>query len=160
MRDATEAGVDGLLIVDLPAEHDSELGPMARDAGLDMIRMATPTTDGKRLPAVLNRASGFLYYVSLNGVTGVGQADNALVDQALGRIREHSDLPICVGFGVRTPEQAAAFAGSADGVVVGSALVDCIAKAKSPQQGVEQVLALTSALAEAVRGARASAASR
>lgn len=158
MRDAAEAGVDGLLIVDLPAEHDSELGPLARDAGLDMIRMATPTTDAKRLPAVLNRASGFLYYVSLNGVTGVGQADNAVVDQALGRIREHSDLPICVGFGVRTPEQAAAFAGSADGVVVGSALVDCIAKAESPQQGVEQVLTLTSALAEAVRGARSSAA--
>ncbi|HDZ58315.1 MAG TPA: tryptophan synthase subunit alpha [Pseudomonas xinjiangensis] len=154
MRDASEAGVDGLLIVDLPAEHDSELGPLAREYGLDMIRMATPTTDATRLPVVLERASGFLYYVSLNGVTGVGQADNAVVARALGRIREHSDLPICVGFGVRTPAQAAAFASAADGVIVGSALVDCIGRADSAKQGVADVLTLVSELAEAIRSAR------
>ena len=154
MRDASEAGVDGLLIVDLPAEHDSELGPLAREYGLDMIRMATPTTDATRLPVVLERASGFLYYVSLNGVTGVGQADSAEVGRALGRIRQHSDLPICVGFGVRTPAQAAAFASAADGVIVGSALVDCIGRADSAKQGVADVLTLVSELAEAIRSAR------
>lgn len=154
MRDAREAGVDGLLVVDLPAEHDSELGPLAREAGLDMIRMATPTTDAKRLPAVLDHASGFLYYVSLNGVTGVGQADNATVRDAIGAIRQQTDIPVCVGFGVRTPEQAARFAQDAEGVVVGSALVDCIANASTPEQGVEAVLGLVSDLAAAVKTAR------
>jgi tryptophan synthase alpha chain len=154
MRDAREAGVDGLLIVDLPAEHDSELGPLAREAGLDMIRMATPTTDAKRLPAVLDHASGFLYYVSLNGVTGVGQADNATVRDAIGAIQQQTDLPVCVGFGVRTPDQAARFALDAEGVVVGSALVDCIANAESAEQGVKHVLNLVADLAAAVQGAR------
>lgn len=154
MRDAREAGVDGLLIVDLPAEHDSELGPLAREAGLDMIRMATPTTDAKRLPAVLDRASGFLYYVSLNGVTGVGQADNATVRDAIGAIQQQTDLPVCVGFGVRTPEQAARFALDAQGVVVGSALVEQIANADSAEQGVKDVLSLVSALSQAVQQAR------
>ncbi len=155
MRDAREAGVDGLLVVDLPAEHDSELGPLARDAGLDMIRMATPTTNAKRLPAVLDHASGFLYYVSLNGVTGVGQADNATVRDAIGAIRQQTDIPVCVGFGVRTPEQAARFAQDAEGVVVGSALVDLIAHASTPEQGVKDVLSLVSDLATAIRQARA-----
>ncbi len=132
----------------------SELGPLARDAGLDMIRMATPTTDAKRLPAVLDRASGFLYYVSLNGVTGVGQADNATVRDAIGAIRQQTDIPVCVGFGVRTPEQAARFAQDAEGVVVGSALVDCIAKASTPEQGVKDVLSLVADLAAAVKTAR------
>ncbi|MGM8936209.1 tryptophan synthase subunit alpha [Pseudomonas neustonica] len=146
LNDAHAAGVDGLLIVDLPAEHDNELGPMARDLGLDMIRMASPTTDAKRLPRVLANASGFLYYVSLNGVTGVGQADNAVVDAALSDIRKQSDLPICVGFGVRTPEQAAAFARTATGVVVGSALVEAMNKG-----GEAAALELTTALAGAMQ---------
>jgi tryptophan synthase alpha chain len=154
MRDAAEAGVDGLLIVDLPAEHDAELGPLARDAGLSMIRMATPTTDAARLPQVLNQASGFLYYVSLNGVTGVGQADSAVVDQALQRIRQTTTLPLCVGFGVRTPEQAARFARSADGVVVGSALVDCLANATDPAAGNAAVLECVRGLAAAIASAR------
>ncbi|SDS64649.1 tryptophan synthase, alpha chain [Halopseudomonas sabulinigri] len=146
LNEAHAAGVDGLLIVDLPAEHDNELGPMARDLGLDMIRMASPTTDAKRLPRVLANASGFLYYVSLNGVTGVGQADNAVVDAALAAIRQQSELPICVGFGVRTPEQAAAFARTATGVVVGSALVEAMFKG-----GEAAALELTRGLAGAMR---------
>ncbi|WP_304638578.1 tryptophan synthase subunit alpha [Pseudomonas sp.] len=154
MRDAAEAGVDGLLIVDLPAEHDAELGPLARDAGLAMIRMATPTTDARRLPAVLDQARGFLYYVSLNGVTGVGQADDQVVGEALQRIRTRTDLPLCVGFGVRTPEQAARFARVAEGVVVGSALVDVIASATSADAAVDGVLGRVRDLSAAVRSAR------
>lgn len=154
MRDAAEAGVDGLLIVDLPAEHDAELGPLAREAGLAMIRMATPTTDAKRLPAVLDQARGFLYYVSLNGVTGVGQADDRVVGEALQRIREQTELPLCVGFGVRTPEQAARFARVAEGVVVGSALVDCIAGAANANAAVAEVLGQVRSLSAAVRSAR------
>lgn len=154
IRDAAEAGVDGLLVVDVPAEHDAELGPLARDAGLSMIRMATPTTDAARLPRVLDQATGFLYYVSLNGVTGVGQADGAAVDQALQRIREQTRLPLCVGFGVRTPEQAARFAREADGVVVGSALVDCLASASSPEAGNAAALEWVRRLAAAMASAR------
>lgn len=146
LSDAHAAGVDGLLIVDLPAEHDNELGPMARDLGLEMIRMASPTTDAQRLPKVLAQASGFLYYVSLNGVTGVGQADNAVVDAALGAIRAQASLPICVGFGVRTPEQANAFARTANGVVVGSALVEALQRG-----GEAAALGLTRDLAAAMR---------
>ncbi|TVP89275.1 MAG: tryptophan synthase subunit alpha [Pseudomonadaceae bacterium] len=144
---AASAGVDALLIVDLPAEHDNELGPVARELGVDMIRMTTPTTDAKRLPNVLNAASGFIYHVALNGVTGVGQAETAKVASNLANIRAKTDLPLCVGFGVRRPEQAAAFAGIADGVVVGSALVECLL-----EHGVDATLALTRELAEAVRG--------
>jgi tryptophan synthase alpha chain len=154
MRDAAEAGVDGLLIVDLPAEHDAELGPLAREAGLAMIRMATPTTDARRLPAVLDQARGFLYYVSMNGVTGVGQADDQVVGEALQRIRTRTDLPLCVGFGVRTPEQAARFARVAEGVVVGSALVDVIASATNADAAVDGVLERVRDLSAAVRSAR------
>lgn len=154
MRDASEAGVDGLLIVDLPAEHDAELGPLSRQYGIDMIRMATPTTDAQRLPKVLAQASGFLYYVSLNGVTGVGQADGARVRDAIGAIRQQSAIPVCVGFGVRTPQQAASFARDAEGVVVGSALVECIERAETGEKAVEAVLKLTGQLAAAVRSAR------
>ena len=144
---AASAGVDALLIVDLPAEHDNELGPLARELGIDMIRMTTPTTDAKRLPNVLNAASGFIYHVALNGVTGVGQAETGQVANNLAAIRQQTELPLCVGFGVRRPEQAAAFAQIADGVVVGSALVECLL-----EHGVEAALALTRELAEAVRG--------
>lgn len=144
---AAAAGVDALLIVDLPAEHDNELGPLARELGIDMIRMTTPTTDTKRLPSVLNAASGFIYHVALNGVTGVGQAETAQVANTLAAIRQQTELPLCVGFGVRRPEQAAAFAQIADGVVVGSALVECLL-----EHGVDATLELTRELAEAVRG--------
>lgn len=154
MRDAAEAGVDGLLVVDLPAEHDAELGPLAREAGLAMIRMATPTTDARRLPAVLDQARGFIYYVSMNGVTGVGQADDQVVGEALQRIRTRTDLPLCVGFGVRTPEQAARFARVAEGVVVGSALVDVIASATNTDAAVDEVLGRVRDLSAAVRSAR------
>lgn len=154
MRDASASGVDGLLIVDLPAEHDAELGPLSRQYGINMIRMATPTTDAQRLPKVLAQASGFLYYVSLNGVTGVGQADGAQVRDAIGAIRQQSALPVCVGFGVRTPQQAASFARDAEGVVVGSALVEYIERAATGEKAVEAVLELTGQLAAAVRSAR------
>jgi len=146
IRDANDAGVDALLIVDLPAEHDDELGPGARALGMHIIRMATPTTDAERLPAVLDGAGGFLYYVSHNGVTGIGAADNQQVSTALACIREHTSLPVCVGFGVRTPAQAAALGRDAAGVVVGSALVEKLA-----EQGVEPALGLVRELAAALK---------
>ena len=145
VRDAAAAGVDALLVVDLPPEHDNELGPIARDYGVQMIRLATPTTDAQRLPKVLDRASGFLYYVSHNGVTGVGAADHTAVAQALEGIRAQSAVPICVGFGVRRAEQAAPLAQVADGVVVGSALIEAL-----QQGGVAAALELTAELAAAM----------
>tara|TARA_B100000965_G_scaffold99266_1_gene81273 strand:+ start:483 stop:1274 length:792 start_codon:yes stop_codon:yes gene_type:complete len=145
VRDAAAAGVDALLVVDLPPEHDNELGPIARDYGVQMIRLATPTTDAQRLPKVLDRASGFLYYVSHNGVTGVGAADHTAVAQALEGIRAQSAVPICVGFGVRRAEQAAPLAQVADGVVVGSALIEAL-----QQGGVAAALGLTAELAAAM----------
>ncbi|KQQ53662.1 tryptophan synthase subunit alpha [Pseudomonas syringae] len=151
---AKEAGVDGLIIVDLPPEHDGELATPAQAAGIDFIRLTTPTTDDARLPTVLARSSGFVYYVSVAGVTGAGSATTEHVTQAIERLRRHTSLPISVGFGIRTPEQAAAIARLADGVVVGSALVDQIAKATSPEQAVDGVLSLCAALAEGVRNAR------
>jgi tryptophan synthase alpha chain len=130
------AGVDGVICVDLPPEEDGELGPALRVAGVAMIRLATPTTDAARLPAVLDGASGFLYYVSVAGITGKQQAALDDITAAVGRLKGATDLPIAVGFGVRTPEQAAAIAGHADGVVVGSAIVDLVgqhgAKAAGP----------------------------
>lgn len=143
---AADAGVDGLLIVDLPAEHDQELGPLARAAGIRMIRMTTPGTDAQRLPRLLEQAEGFIYHVALNGVTGVGQADSASVAASLARIRQHTALPLCVGFGVRQPAQAAALAQLAEGVVVGSALVE-----RLQEQGVDAALALVRELAAALR---------
>ena len=154
IADAKEAGVDGLIIVDLPPEHNDELCEPAQAAGLDFIRLATPTTDDQRLPTVLNGSSGFVYYVSVAGVTGAGAATMEHVEQAVARLRRHTDLPLCIGFGIRTPEHAADVARRAEGVVVGSALVDQIAKAESPAQAVDGVLSLCAQLAEGVRGAR------
>ena len=154
IADAKEAGVDGLIIVDLPPEHNDELCEPAQAAGLDFIRLTTPTTDDQRLPTVLNGSSGFVYYVSVAGVTGAGAATMDHVEQAVARLRRHTDLPLCIGFGIRTPEHAADVARRADGVVVGSALVDQIAKAESPTQAIDGVLSLCAQLAEGVRGAR------
>lgn len=151
---ASEAGVDGLIIVDLPPEHDAELATPAQASGIDFIRLTTPTTDDARLPRVLERSSGFVYYVSVAGVTGAGSATMEHVEGAIARLHRHTSLPICVGFGIRTPEQAAAIARLADGVVVGSALVDKIANAASPEQAVDDVLSLCAALAKGVRSAR------
>jgi len=128
LKDAKEAGVDGLIIVDLPPEEDAELCIPATRAGLNFIRLATPTTDDARLPKVLENASGFLYYVSITGVTGTRAPDVAAVSASVARIKGQTALPVCIGFGVKTPEQARALAAAADGVVVGSALVNAIAQ--------------------------------
>ncbi len=125
---ANEAGVDGIICVDIPPEEDAALGPALRAAGIDLIRLATPTTDAARLPAVLEGASGFLYYVSVAGITGLQQAAQASIDDAVARLKAATTLPVAVGFGIRTPEQAAAIGKVADGVVVGSGIVDIIAK--------------------------------
>ncbi|MGH8355110.1 MAG: tryptophan synthase subunit alpha [Pseudomonas sp.] len=154
IQDAKEAGVDGLIVVDLPPEHNPDLCDPAQAAGLDFIRLTTPTTDDARLPKVLNGSSGFVYYVSVAGVTGAGSATLEHVQEAVARLRRHTELPISIGFGIRTPEHAATIARLADGVVVGSALVDQIANAASPEQAVEGVLSLCTALAEGVRKAR------
>ena len=148
---AKRAGVDGLIIVDLPPEEDDELCLPAMQGGLNFIRLATPTTDDKRLPEVLNNTSGFVYYVSITGITGAAAPQKQAVAENIARIKNHTHLPVCVGFGIRTPEQAAAMADSADGVVVGSALVDIIAEtADNRADTVNQVLALASELAESV----------
>ncbi|KQX25438.1 MULTISPECIES: tryptophan synthase subunit alpha [unclassified Sphingomonas] len=126
--EAARAGVDGVICVDIPPEQDAELGPALRACGLDPIRLATPTTDAARLPAVLEGASGFLYYVSVAGITGMQQAGQASIEAAVARFKAATDLPVAVGFGVRGPEQAEAIGRVADGVVVGSAIVDLIAE--------------------------------
>ncbi|WP_395504402.1 tryptophan synthase subunit alpha [Ectopseudomonas hydrolytica] len=154
ISDAKEAGVDGLIVVDLPPEHNDELCEPAQSAGLDFIRLTTPTTDDERLPTVLAGSSGFVYYVSVAGVTGAGAATLDHVEQAVARLRRHTDLPVCIGFGIRTPEHAAEVAKRAEGAVVGSALIDKIAEAKSPQQAIDGVLGLCRELAEGVRSAR------
>ncbi|MDO9321269.1 MAG: tryptophan synthase subunit alpha [Pseudomonas sp.] len=154
IEEAKAAGVDGLIVVDLPPEHNEDLCDPAQAAGLDFIRLTTPTTDDARLPTVLNGSSGFVYYVSVAGVTGAGAATLEHVEQAVARLRRHTDLPISIGFGIRTPEHAATIARLADGVVVGSALIDQIANAASPQQAIDGVLGLCRELAEGVRGAR------
>jgi tryptophan synthase alpha chain len=155
IAEAVASGVDGLIVVDLPPEHNADLCDPAQVAGLDFIRLTTPTTDDKRLPKVLNGSSGFVYYVSVAGVTGAGSATLDHVEQAVTRLRRHTDLPLCIGFGIRTPEHAATIARLAEGVVVGSALIDQIANAASSEQAVDGVLSLCAALAEGVRGARA-----
>ena len=127
-RAIAEAGVDGVICVDVPPEEDDALGPALRDAGVDLIRLATPTTDVARLPAVMAGASGFVYYVSVAGITGLQQAAQASIEDAVRRLKAGTDLPIAVGFGVRTPDQAAAIARVADGVVVGSAIVEIVAE--------------------------------
>jgi len=155
LKDAQASGVDGLIIVDLPPEEDAELCLPARDAGLHFIRLATPTTDSKRLPAVLENTTGFLYYVSITGITGAGAASGNDVRSALQALRVETDLPIAVGFGIKTPGQAAKIARHADAAVVGSALVDKIAKSVSTgQDPVEAVLMFTKKLAHSVRTAR------
>jgi tryptophan synthase alpha chain len=126
--ECAKAGVDGVICVDIPPEEDPELGPALRASGIDLIRLATPTSDAVRLPAILNGSSGFLYYVSVAGITGKQQAAQASIEEAVARLKAATDLPIAVGFGVRTPEQAAAIAKVADGVVVGSAIVELVAE--------------------------------
>jgi tryptophan synthase alpha chain len=160
LSDAKSAGVDGLIIVDLPPEEDAELCVPALKAGLNFIRLATPTTDDKRLPAVLANTSGFVYYVSVTGITGAGAADSQSVGEAVGRIKRHTALPVCVGFGIRTPQAARAIARHADGAVVGTALVDALSGSLDPQgrattKTVGAVADLASALAQGVRGAQA-----
>ncbi len=156
LDDARAAGVDGLIVVDLPAEEDGELCLPACAKGLNFIRLATPTTDDRRLPAVLENSSGFLYYVSITGITGAAAPVAEVVGAAVARIRRQTDLPIAVGFGIREPEQAAPLARAADAVVVGSALVDLVARHRDdgPDAVVAAVLAKAEALAAAVHGAR------
>jgi tryptophan synthase alpha chain len=150
--EAAKAGVDGVICVDLPPEEDQELGPSLRAAGIDVIRLSTPTTDAKRLPAVLDGSGGFLYYVSVAGITGKQQAAIASIDEAVARLKASTDLPVAVGFGVRSPEQAEAIARVADGVVVGSALVDIVGQHGANAAG--PLKELTAALAKAVHNAR------
>ncbi len=147
-----KAGVDGVICVDIPPEEDPELGPALRAAGVSPIRLATPTTDAARLPAVLEGSSGFLYYVSVAGITGLQQAAQASIEEAVARLKAASDIPVAVGFGIRTPEQAAAIARVADGVVVGSALVELVGQHGA--DAARPVRELTRALADAVHSAR------
>ena len=149
LQDARAAGVDGLIIVDLPPEEDAELCLPAQAAGLNFIRLATPTADERRLPKVLTNTSGFVYYVSITGITGAAEADAAAVAPEVARIKAATDLPVCVGFGVKTPQGARAIAGIADGAVVGSAIVERIGAGESP----DAVLAFVRSLAEAAHAA-------
>jgi len=144
LEEAKTAGIDGLLIVDLPPEEDDELCIPAQAAGLNFIRLATPTTDHRRLPKVLENTSGFVYYVSITGITGAAQAQAAEVGPEVARIKAKTDLPVVVGFGVKTPETAGAIASVADGVVVGSAIVERIGRGEA----AEDVLAFVKSLAE------------
>jgi tryptophan synthase alpha chain len=160
--DAKSAGVDGLIIVDLPPEEDDELCLPAMKAGLNFIRLATPTTDDKRLPAVLANTSGFVYYVSITGITGAAAADSSAVSEAVARIKRHTELPVCVGFGIRTPETARDIASHANGAVVGTALVDALknsldAESRATGKTVNAVAELTAALAQGVKGAQQAA---
>jgi tryptophan synthase alpha chain len=162
LADAKSAGVDGLIIVDLPPEEDTELCLPAMKAGLNFIRLATPTTDDKRLPAVLANTSGFVYYVSITGITGSASADTAAVGEAVGRIKRHTRLPVCVGFGIRTPEAARGIAQNADGAVVGTALVEALrasldAEGRATAKTVTAVADLAASLAQGVRGAKQAA---
>ncbi|QEN89276.1 tryptophan synthase subunit alpha [Labrys sp. KNU-23] len=157
--DAKAAGVDGLIVVDLPPEEDDELCLPALKAGIAFIRLATPTTDDKRLPKVLQNTSGFVYYVSITGITGSATPDFGVVAGAVSRIKQHTDLPVCVGFGVKTAEHARAIAEGADGVVVGSALVEAVrgsldADNKATDKTVQAVLALVSDIAKGARSVR------
>jgi tryptophan synthase alpha chain len=156
--DAKEAGIDGLIIVDLPPEEDEELCLPALKAGLNFIRLATPTTDDKRLPTVLTNTSGFVYYVSITGITGSATPDTAKVTEAVARIKRHTGLPVAVGFGVKNADSARAIAQGADGVVVGSALIEAMRASlkdgKASAGTVQAVADLAAQLAEGVRSAR------
>jgi tryptophan synthase alpha chain len=159
LADAKSAGIDGLIVVDLPPEEDEELCLPALKTGLNFIRLATPTTDDKRLPAVLANASGFVYYVSITGITGAATPDADKVTGAVARIKRHTQLPVAVGFGVKTAAHARAIAAGADGVVVGSALVDALRATlgkdgRAGAQTVKAVTDLVAALAQGVRAAR------
>lgn len=163
LADAKASGIDGLIVVDLPPEMDEELCVPALKAGVNFIRLATPTTDDKRLPKVLQNTSGFVYYVSMTGITGSALADTGKVSEAVKRIKQHTDLPVCVGFGVKTAEQARTIGASADGVVVGTAIVNAVANVlgadgKRTADPAEAVATLVSGLAQGVRQARLAAA--
>ncbi|TIQ23750.1 MAG: tryptophan synthase subunit alpha [Mesorhizobium sp.] len=163
LGDALASGIDGLIVVDLPPEMDEELCIPALKAGINFIRLATPTTDDKRLPKVLQNTSGFVYYVSMTGITGSALADTGKVAAAVGRIKGHTDLPVCVGFGVKTAEQARIIGASADGVVVGTAIVNAVANVLGPKgektaDPAEAVATLVSGLSQGVRAARLAAA--
>jgi tryptophan synthase alpha chain len=157
VHDAKTAGVDGLIVVDLPPEEDDELCLPALAGGLNFIRLATPTTDDKRLPEVLKNTSGFVYYVSITGITGAAAPQKQAVSDNVARIKRHTELPVCIGFGIRTPAQAAQMSQIGDGAVVGSALVDVIS-AHVDENGTvaaacaDEVLALATALAKGVKG--------
>ncbi len=160
-RDAVAAGVDGVIVVDLPPEEDAELTGPARAAGLDFVRLATPTSDDRRLPHIVEHASGFIYYVAIAGITGTRSADSASVAAAITRLRRFTELPVAVGFGIRTPEQAAEVARAADAAVVGSSLVQRLALNLNPDGRakpglIDAVLADVRTLATGVRGARKS----
>ncbi|WP_421855752.1 tryptophan synthase subunit alpha [Oricola sp.] len=162
LADAKQAGVDGLIIVDLPPEMDDELCLPALAADINFIRLATPTTDDKRLPTVLANTSGFVYYVSMTGITGANITNTQAVGDAVNRIKAHTDLPVCVGFGVKTAEQAKTIGRDADGVVVGTAIVQAVANTldgdKATADTAEAVATLVSGLAGGVRSARLEAA--
>jgi tryptophan synthase alpha chain len=165
LTEAKKAGVDGVIVVDLPPEEDAELCLPALDAGLAFIRLATPTTDAARLPAVLAHTSGFLYYVSITGITGAATPDTTKVAAAVGRLKEHTDLPIAVGFGVKNAASAAAIAAVADGVVVGSALVEALRKSldasgRASPGSVAAVIDLVRELAAGVHSAARAASGR
>ena len=149
-KDAAEAGVDGLIIVDLPPEEVDEILPFAQAVGIDFIFLTTPTSDDARLPVILEKASGFVYYVSIAGITGTRSANVTDVGEAVARIRRHTALPVCVGFGIKSKAQAAEIARIADGVVVGSAIVDLL----TTEGGVWAALALVKDIADGVKGAR------
>ncbi len=156
LANALDAGVDGLIVVDLPPEEDEELCLPALAAGMNFIRLATPTTDDARLPTVLNNTNGFVYYVSITGITGTRSAEAGELEAAVGRLRRHTDLPIAVGFGIKTPAQAASVAGIADAAVVGSALVSHIAQGlddagKAKDTLVGDVLGFVGELADGIR---------
>jgi len=163
LADAKAAGIDGFIIVDLPPEMDEELCIPALKVGLSFIRLATPTTDEKRLPKVLENTSGFVYYVSMTGITGSALADTTKVSEAVNRIKAHTDLPVCVGFGVKTAAQAKAIGASADGVVVGTAIVNAVANVLGPDgkttaDPADAVATLVRGLAQGIREARLAAA--
>jgi tryptophan synthase alpha chain len=159
LKDAKDAGCDGLIVVDFPPEHDEELCLPARAAGIDFIRLATPTTDDRRLPAVLRNTGGFIYYVAIAGITGTTSAKRGTIEQAVARLKRHTRLPVAVGFGIKNPAQAAAVARVADAAVVGSALVERLA-AQLDKRGrakpglITALLKDVKALAKGVRQAR------
>ena len=159
LDDAIAAGIDGLIVVDLPPEMDDELCIPAIRKGINFIRLATPTTDDKRLPTVLKNTSGFVYYVSMNGITGSALPDPSLVSGAVKRIKGHTDLPVCVGFGVKTADHAKVIGSSADGVVVGTAIVNQVATSltkdgKATADTVQAVATLVRGLSTGTRSAR------